>query len=122
MQLLGKSMEPNFQADQVVRVEAVSPSDLERGDVVVYEIEGNTWIKRLVGLPGEIVEIRGSQLFINGQVHHEPYDTVPSPRNCGPFTLGEDEYFFVGDNRAASNDSCSFGPLPGSSITRRVVP
>ena len=122
MQILGNSMKPNFQANQVVRVEAVALSDLERGDVIVYKIGEETWIKRLVGLPGESVEIRGDQLFINGQVVDEPYNVVPFPGNCGPFTLGKDEYFVLGDNRPASNDSCNFGPLPGDSIMQKVVP
>jgi signal peptidase I len=122
MQILGSSMEPNFQADQVVRVEAVTLSDLVRGDVIVYKVGEETWIKRLIGLPGEDVEIRGDQLFVNGQIVDEPYDVVPLLGNCGPFTLGEDEYVVLGDNRPSSYDSCDFGPLPGDSIVQRVEP
>ena len=122
VQILGRSMEPNFQADQLTRVEVVSLSDLERGDVVVCEIGGKSWVKRLVGLPGETVEIRDGQVLVNGQVLDEPYDIVPLSGNCGPFTLGEDEYFILGDNRPMSNDSCNFGPVPGSSLVQRVVP
>ena len=81
----------------------------DRFDVVVFRREdGKANIKRIIGLPGETVQIRGGQVYINGEV-------LPDERELGtvslaglaenPITLGEDEYFLLGDNQNSSEDS-----------------
>ncbi|MFQ5523485.1 MAG: signal peptidase I [Acidimicrobiia bacterium] len=69
-------------------------------------------IKRVIGLPGETVEIKESQVWINGEPLEEPYIDHPFMPDDGPYTLGSGEIFVMGDNREFSFDSRRFGPIP----------
>lgn len=83
----------------------------ERFDIVVfrYTHKKNTfYIKRVIGLPGETVQIVDSKIYINGEILEENYGYEPiqdAKRASEPITLGEDEYFVLGDNRNDSSDS-----------------
>ena len=80
--------------------------------------------KRVVGLPGERVEFRDGSLFIDGAHHPEPY-LGGLPANAGldsaAWTLGADEYFVMGDNRARSADSRRYGPIRADDVIGAVV-
>ena len=84
------------------------------------------FVKRVIGLPGETLAIQGNTVYINGQTLEEPFLTPE--RNAvnlslGPITLGEDEYFMIGDNRYASNDSRNLrevGPIARDEIVGEV--
>ncbi len=99
---------------------------IHRGDVVVfwYPLDrSKSFIKRVVGLPGEIVEIRRGVLYLNGLSVPEPY--VP-PRytdvtDYGPTKVPQGSYFVMGDHRISSNDSRVFGPVPSQFIYGRAV-
>lgn len=94
----------------------------DRGDVVVFESveqENQNLIKRVVGLPGDTVEVRDNTLFVNGEPQDEPYlnsDVVGPQVPHNPETVPEDSYFFMGDNRANSYDSRSYGPVPEENL------
>jgi len=119
-------MEPNFHHEQIVDVEPVtSVSDLKRGDVIVFEIDDAKSVKRLIGLPGEKVEIRDGKIYINDeQLDESSYNPslMRFNANFEPVILGGDEFFVLGDNRDNSSDSRRFGPISGSSILQKVVP
>ena len=101
--------------------------DPERFDVVIcrYPGRGDTnFVKRVVGLPGDIVEIRSGYLFINDEKYTEPY--IPDEyrsgylNSYGPYTVPEDHYFVLGDHRNNSNDSRSQGALSRDMIIGHV--
>jgi signal peptidase I len=142
------SMEPNFHEGQRVVVLQLSnlltslwaktayaagdqhslPFGPERGQVVILytsaERADEPLIKRVIGVPGDTVEIIDGQVHINGAPLAEPYVHGLSSScftTCGPITLGPDQYFVMGDNRPNSRDSRSFGPVPIGQIIGRVV-
>ncbi len=83
-------------------------SDPERGDIVIFPYPDNekiTYIKRIIGLPGETLEIVDGVLYIDGAVYEEDYLNEPMEGSFGPFTVPEGHYFMMGDNRNNSKDS-----------------
>jgi signal peptidase I len=101
-------------------------TSIHRGDVVVfwYPLDhSKSFIKRVVGLPGEVVEIRRGVLTVNGEMMAEPY--VPPQyedlSDYGPQIVPKDSYFVMGDHRISSNDSRVFGPVAGRFIYGRAV-
>jgi signal peptidase I len=116
----GKSMQPNFAEGQRLIVSRLNYlfGSPQRGEIVVFNAPGQEGkpplIKRVIGLPGDLVEIRDAQVYINSVALDEPYINEPCTEfNCKSNTwkLGADEYFVMGDNRNHSNDSRSFGPV-----------
>jgi signal peptidase I len=100
--------------------------DIHRGDVVVfwYPLDrSKSFIKRVIGLPGETVDIRHGLLYVNGQLIPEPY--VPPQytdvTDFGPVRVPKDSYFVMGDHRISSNDSRVFGPVASQFIYGRAV-
>lgn len=117
----GSSMEPSLHDGEYVLISKVSYwfGQPRRGDVVVFRFPhdpSRDFIKRVIGLPGETVAIRDGKVFINGRPLQEPYIRGPIAYTYGPVTLGPEEYFVLGDNRNASNDSHNWGMLPRSAI------
>jgi len=136
-QVNGQSMVPNFQSGEYVLSDKVSYKlgQPKRGDIVVFHAPetancpkgtGCDFIKRLLGLPGETVEIKDNGIWINGQKLVEPYipdtfQTLPGPyTRQGAITLGQDEYFASGDNRPYSSDSRSWGPITKNDIVGKA--
>lgn len=115
----GPSMEPTFYDNQFLIVSRINYllGEPQRGDIVVFHAPDNPtedYIKRMIALPGDLVEFRSQQVYVNGEPVNEPYINEPcNPVNCPDvsYTLGEDEYFVMGDNRNRSQDSRRFMPL-----------
>ncbi len=128
VRVAGTSMLPQLEDDQrifvnklVYRIERV-----ERGDVIVFkfpEDPSRSYIKRVVGLPGETVEIRGGTVHIDGVPHSEPYvprayrDRASHP----PVTVPAGQYFVLGDHRNTSNDSRTWGTIEQAFISGQAV-
>jgi signal peptidase I len=114
----GPSMQPNFHTGQVLVVSRVNYllGDPARGDIVVFNPPNNPpdeppYIKRVIGLPGDTVEIRDTKVYVNGFLLEEPYINEPCDANhCRDkvWQLGPNEYFMMGDNRNHSSDSRGF--------------
>lgn len=120
------SMEPALPLDSYITVVPVSLSALQRGDIIMYEqrySEGRSHAKRLIGLPGETIEIRENAIYIDGAVLDESYPVEPfrSFQSHEPITLADDEYYVLGDNRPNSSDSRRIGPISGDEIVGRVM-
>lgn len=128
----GNSMQPNFPDGEYLLTDKVSYrfGEPERGDVVVFEppgSQGEEFIKRILGLPGEIVSLRGNKFYVNGALVNESYIATDLPTSPGNYlkegaelTVPQDQYFVLGDNRTHSSDSRAFGPIPKDKITGRA--
>jgi signal peptidase I len=99
---------------------------IHRGDVVVFWYPLDTsksFIKRVIGLPGDTIDIRAGELYVNGKHIAEPY-VPPSyfdDSSYGPITIPSDQYFVMGDHRDSSNDSRIFGPVSRKYIYGKAV-
>ena len=84
-------------------------SDPERGDIIIFKYPDDpsvNYVKRVIGIPGNWVEIIDGVTFVNGEKLEEPYlKETPAKMNFGPYEVPEDHYFVMGDNRNNSNDS-----------------
>ena len=143
----GQSMEPNFESGDYLIVDEISYrfQDPQRGEVVVFKYPINPsqrYIKRIIGLPGETIEIEDGKVIIFSQAPSQIGDEDKSSSSpfagarvldesdyLSPFiltpgdiriTLAGDEYFVLGDNRVSSSDSRRWGPLPREYIVGRV--
>ncbi len=129
----GASMEPNFEDGQYLVVDEISYRfrTPERGEVVVFRYPADPkqfYIKRIIGLPGETIEIVDNRIKITNTAHPLGFvldeisylsAAVLTSGNVSQ-ALGPDEYFVLGDNRAASYDSRRWGVLPKKDLTGRV--
>jgi len=122
----GQSMEPNLHTDQRLVVEKMTYRfhGPHRHDIVVLKLPNQgdeLLIKRVIGLPGETVEIRDGQVIINGEPLDEPFvDDGTQPGRNGQVTVPPLHVYVLGDNRNHSNDSRSFGPVPIENIVGRA--
>jgi signal peptidase I len=126
----GASMEPNFHDNEYLIVDEVTYRlrAPERGEIIVFhppKNESQYYIKRIIGLPGERVEVQDGKVTIyndqypSGVTLGEEYLTETTTGRDS-VTLGSNQYYVMGDNRDASLDSRSFGPVPKESIVGRV--
>jgi signal peptidase I len=116
-QVLGQSMEPTLHSSQRVVVEKVTYRFFHgprRGDIVVINLphQQDMLIKRVIGLPGETIEVRDGKVYINDEYLEEDWSVNFGGSSYGPYTVPPLHVFVLGDNRGASNDSRSFGPVP----------
>ncbi len=125
----GDSMQDTLQNGDRVLISKLL--QVSRFDIVVFEDPqvGGTDIKRVIGLPGDVVsmvpylvgegdrqQIYGSQLYLNGIPYKEPYATSIAPRTVSPGRIPKDHFFVLGDNRDNSTDSRSYGRVKAKSV------
>lgn len=128
----GASMEPNFPDGEYLLTDKVTYrfNEPQRGDVVVFKApvgEGDEFIKRIIGLPGEKVTLKSNHIYINGKPLEESYLDKNLQTSGGFFlsegatiTVPEGKYFVLGDNRPHSSDSRSWGVIEKKVITGRA--
>lgn len=101
-------------------------SSIEHGDVVVFYYphdQSKSYIKRVIGIPGDMVEVREGRVLVNGMQTDEPY--VPAEyrdqMSYSPVKVAEEQYYVMGDHRSSSNDSRSWGLVPRENIYGKAV-
>ncbi len=123
------SMEPTISVGQKLLINSAYDSgDVKRGDIIVFETgregDASLHVKRVIGLPGETVQISNGQILINGETYLE--GDYPSILDAGiasePILLDSDEYFVLGDNRNGSEDSrhASIGNVEADEIVGKI--
>jgi signal peptidase I len=142
----GVSMEPNFHDGQflIVNRYAYCPGihieipivnipiwektwcvrQPKRGEVIIFEYPRDPdrdFIKRVIGLPGDTVEVRSGEVYVNGARLDEPFGPNPGSYSAPPVTVGPNEVFVMGDNRNNSSDSHLWGPLPLSYVIGKAL-
>lgn len=126
----GISMLPSIQNDEKIRIEKFDRGaefTVKRGDVVVFlypEDTSKVYIKRVVGLPNETVEIRVGKVFIDGKELDEPYVETKFNEVRGsrqPVNVGADHFYVLGDNRDNSADSRIWGTIPKKNLLAKVL-
>lgn len=121
----GSSMIPTLQNGEFVLVNrlAFRMGEAQRGDIIVFRSINEPdldLIKRIIGLPGDRVEIREGQVWVNGQALSEPY-IAAAPRYGGEWDVPEGHLFVLGDNRNDSSDSHQWGLLPLENVIGKAI-
>ena len=120
----GASMEPNLHDSEYVLIDKISYRlhTPERGDVIVFERQGveRDYIKRVIGLPGDTVQIGGGKVMVNGRTLDEPYLNTTMLNDMPARKIDPEHYFVLGDNRNNSSDSRSFGSIAAKDIIGRA--
>lgn len=119
------SMLPTLQPGEFVVVNklAYRLGQPQRGDIVVFHMPINPeedYIKRLIGLPGDVVKAEGGKVYVNGTLIQEPY-LIENVDYTGEWTVPEKAYFVLGDNRVQSYDSHSWGFVPAENMVGKAL-
>jgi len=121
----GFSMNPTLQDGEYVLVSKVTYrlGQPQHGDIIVFKYPGEPpqdLIKRIIGLPGDSVQVNGSNVYVNGQPLAEPY-IAAAPMYQGQWQVPEGFLFVLGDNRNDSSDSHSWGLLPRENVIGKAL-
>ena len=121
----GSSMSPGIHDGDRILVNHLSYllQSVQRGDIVVlrYPLDPRLdYIKRVIGLPGDIVRIHEGSVSVNGEVLEEPYISEPDPRGDATVCVEPEHYYVMGDNRPHSSDSREFGQVPRENLRGKV--
>lgn len=119
------SMQPTLHQDQFILVNklAYRLGNYQRGDIIVFHFPGDPredYIKRVIGLPGDSIEIRDQAVFVNGQMLEENY-VAAQPNYTESFQVPEDGLFVLGDNRNQSSDSHMWGTVPTANVVGKAL-
>ncbi len=120
----GQSMEPNLRPNQQLIIDKLSYRfhNPKRGDIIVINVRTSDipYIKRVIGLPGEVLEVRNNRVYINGVVLSESYISEITHGDYGPVTIPDEQVFVMGDNRRSSRDSRAVGTIPFDDIIAKA--
>jgi len=123
--VVGSSMEPNFQWRQrlLINKAVYHFHEPEMGDVIVFhpvDSQRADYIKRIIALPGDTVEVKKGAVYVNDSKLHEPYIKEPAGGNFLSDPIPDENYFVLGDNRNNSNDSRNGWTVPRQNIIGKV--
>lgn len=118
-----ESMEPTLMKSDYIGGFKVDPSDLKRGDIVVFSgatSDEDFYVKRVIGLPGDTLEIWNGFVYVDGRKLEEPYVAHRGNEYLPPVKIPEGRIFIMGDNRTNSTDSRTFGPVSIRRVDARI--
>lgn len=115
----GDSMSPTLVNDQVVVVN--QSKDVEKGDLIVLRLEDVDYMKRVIGMPGDTVEIKNNQVYVNGKPLTEPYIIETDIADFPKMTIEQGKVFVLGDQRETSYDSRDFGAVSIENIVGQII-
>lgn len=121
----GASMEPTLRSHEFVVVDTIAPSSRvpQRGEVIIFRYPRDPsveYVKRVVGLPGEVIAIARGQVWVDGQSLTEPYRHEIPRYSWGPAAVPSNTIFVLGDNRNSSSDSHLWGSVPLGNVVGRA--
>jgi signal peptidase I len=120
----GQSMEPNLYPNQQLIIDKLSYRfhTPKRGDIIVITVQNSDipYIKRVVGLPGEVLKVKNNRVYINNVVLSESYISELTQGDYGPVTIPDGHIFVMGDNRGSSRDSRTIGTIPIDDVIARA--
>lgn len=135
LEVVGNSMESNLMEKDYITYERFT--NISRFDIIVFTLpSGETYIKRVVGLPGETIKYEGDKLYVDNKIVEEPFlernksekednlsytNDFNSEEIIGETKLAKDEFFVLGDNRRLSKDSRSFGAVKSNTIDGKAI-
>ena len=116
------SMEPTLMESDYIGGFDVKAEELRHGDIVVFTSgkEGDFYVKRIVGLPGDSIAIVRGLVYLNGHSLDEPYIAYRGWENIEPLKIPDNRVFIMGDNRTNSVDSRELGPVPTGLIEAKI--
>jgi len=126
----GTSMMPTLEDQERIFINKfiyrLGVGDIERGDTIVFYFPhdpAKSYIKRVIGLPGDRVEVERGRVRVNGFQIDEPYvpDEYRDTNSAAPLTVPEGQYYVLGDHRSSSNDSRSWGTVPRRFVYGKAV-
>lgn len=125
-QVSGLSMEPHIRSGEYVLINtfAYRLGLPQRGDIVAFRHEGDSrsvFIKRVIGIQGDRIRIDRGRVYLNGVALDEPYVLHSDDRSFSEIMVRPDSVYVLGDNRAQSEDSRLFGPVPDDRLIGRAV-
>jgi signal peptidase I len=125
-QVAGPSMLPRVIPGELVLINTLAYrfGAVAHGDVVALRHDdptAQTFLKRVVALPGERVQLAAGSLYVDGRRVNEPYVSFPDTRSLAPVTVPPHAVFVLGDNRAQSEDSRAWGPIPEGDVVGKAV-
>jgi signal peptidase I len=126
VQVRGTSMFPTLQNGEYILVDRLSYRlhAPQRGDIIIFHppvAESEDYVKRVIGLPGDRIQVKNGTVYVNGELLREPYLRMPHTYSWGPGRVPSGDLFVLGDNRDVSYDSHWWGYLKENQIIGRAM-
>lgn len=120
----GHSMNPTYQSGDVLKCNiSFDIDDIGYGDVITFTHDSERYIKRVIALPNDTIEIFGGKVYVNGKESEYQFEAIDDAGilECTALLLGDNEFFCIGDNRNNSVDCRKFGPIQFGEIDNIIV-